>query len=217
MHTIVLQDDPELLRTLERGILRRSGLRLVLAATSDEVVARSQRDSPAIVILDRDIPGGSPVALVDTLRALPVPPVCLIVDDEFVLDIDDGGEPRRAPIQDSICRRLGLTGRGAMRQPLRCAVRVHSEDECRRGTTRDISSSGAFVVTRAPFETERGVEVRLGALGERSVAGRVVRSVAPSSAPDCLPGMAIQFDDADRLSAADMEASISAAMARVKE
>ena len=217
MHTIVLQDDPELLRTLERGILRRSDLRLVLAATSDEVVARSQRDSPAMVILDRDIPGGSPVALVDTLRALPAPPECVIVDDEFVLDIDDGGKTRRTPIQDSICRRLGLTGRGATRQPLRCTARVRSADECRQGTTRDISVSGAFVVMRTPYETERDVEVRLGALGERVVSGRVVRSVEPSSAQDCLPGMAIQFHEADRLSAADMEASISATVARVKE
>ena len=217
MQTILLQDEPELLRALERGILRRSDLRLVLAATSTELLERSRRESPDMVILDHDIPGGASGRLVDALHSLPVPPACLIVESDAAMDVSEIGEPRRAPIQDSICRRLGLAGRGAGRQPLRCATRVLWQGECLHGTTRDISRSGTFVVTRTPLARARKVELQMRALPGRRLTGHVVRSVALSPEQDRLPGMGICFEIEHHLTAAEMETVLSDEAARVQE
>ena len=67
---LVVDDDLPIL-TLMRSLLREFGFETLTAATGPQALEVSQRDSPALVLVDRHMPGMSGDDLVRALRALP--------------------------------------------------------------------------------------------------------------------------------------------------
>ncbi|MFQ5719793.1 MAG: PilZ domain-containing protein [Acidobacteriota bacterium] len=209
MRTILVQDDPGLLRTLEQGVLRRSSLKLLLARDRGDLLHRSRVESPDLVILDGNGPEDDTSDLIAALKALPAHPQCVVVELDRTPPGSRTDPVSGAAIQATICDGLGLSTRVRERCSAHGSVSVMSRQERRRGTTRDIGPTGAFVITPAPYGTAQTVELRLRALQSRGVPGRVVRSVPPAADRSHLPGMAICFDTGQELTAAEMETIVS--------
>ncbi len=67
---LVVDDDVPIL-VLMRSLLREFGFEPVTAATGQQALEITRRDSPALVLVDRHMPGMSGDDLVRELRALP--------------------------------------------------------------------------------------------------------------------------------------------------
>lgn len=112
--TVLVADDDPLVRTVLRMALSGMGCGVLEARTAAEVVGLDDAVEIDLVILDLNMPGGTPVESLDALAARPRPPRVLLLSGEDapeLLDRVDGFA--RKPVELGDFTRLveGLLGR----------------------------------------------------------------------------------------------------------
>lgn len=86
MHLLVVDDEPRLLAMLERG-LAAQGFEVVSASSADRALALARADTPAMAILDVNMPGPDGFELLEALRGLaPGIPVIMLTARSDVED-----------------------------------------------------------------------------------------------------------------------------------
>jgi Tfp pilus assembly protein PilZ len=193
MRTILLEDDPILFRGLECSLLRREELRIVTAGSPEALLESSRRERPDLVVLRDTGDASSAPDIVEQIEAIPDSPPCVL----------SAAKPDREALLARIHEHLDLPARRAPRRRCRLRVRSTRGDDQRTGITRDLSEAGVFVAMDDPFELSSDILLAFKGHGMRQavkVGGRVVRSVPPAPGSERLPGMAVRFNDEERLS-----------------
>lgn len=209
MTKILIVDEAEIFLKLERSFLRRSGFDLQVAGNSDDLVSKARQNRPDLVLLHSKgqaercgIPcarrlkadpatAGIPVILIRSAGAVPVGtdlPCDRLLDEPVGID----------ELLEAISSLTGLCRRMQRRVPASLSVEIRSEGSLLRGRTKDLSSSGLFILTRQPLETGVAVNVEVSVPGARggslvTASGIVVRGVPDNPASYLIPGNAIQL------------------------
>lgn len=215
MSRIVLVEDSEVLRELERSFVSRADCALVTAKTGPELLEAVRRERPALVLLDVNPTGADGLSLCRAikddpqLRATPVVFVSLPIEHDRCREAGaDGFVSRpasRARLLEALRRFVPAVERSSDRVPVVLRVDYrgrHGQEGF--GFTKDLSAEGLFLKTRERFELAEVLELvfSLPVPGGRSIraAGRVVRNADAGADPHAVAGAGIAFH---RLSAGD--------------
>lgn len=225
MKTILLHDDPHLLRQIEGSLICREGLRLVLASDSHGLPDQSRRLRPDLVVLSSQGLQGSISKVLTDLDRLADRPDCLVVvsvqsatDTAALPHLSTTGYEAGIVTQvdrlpERVGQHLGLATRKAPRQTCRMAVRISVGSEVLNGTSRDLSATGLFVSLAPPLPQLDRVALHLKGKRRRKpvhLAGSIVRRVSPRADAFRLSGLAVRFDDSHRLPQKRLEELVSA-------
>lgn len=92
---LVVEDDPNLLKTLEYN-LRREGYEVVTAADGSQAVAAARRDSPALIVLDVMLPEMSGFEVCRIVRQTMTVPILMLTargdETDRVIGLDVGAD-----------------------------------------------------------------------------------------------------------------------------
>jgi uncharacterized protein (TIGR02266 family) len=212
MARILIVDEAELFRRLERTFLRRAGFDLHAASTPEDLLTKARALRPDLILLHARRAGGRcGVPCARTLGQDPATasiPVVLVTEPGTTPPADLAARITLVPspvdprqLAETVCRRLGTVARGAARHPVRVAVRVRSEEGTLRGLTKDLSAEGLFLPTPRPPAAGARVRVRVTLpRGEQDAEvvdadGIVVRSIPDDPGSYLVPGAGLRFVD----------------------
>jgi PilZ domain-containing protein len=213
--TVLLQDEPALLKGLEQTFMRRDEIRLTLVSDAPAALARAAGDPGALAVIlethDDLAPGAAAgsAGRVEPRRRCVV--FCTCTPPAAHVEADQSGLPAPASGEaflDLIRSRLGVVARQFERRVCRLHAEARAGGAVFRGVSRDLSRSGVFLVGGEPFADGEAVRVSLRA-GRRGpvieALGRVSRSIrARDGGPAA--GMAVCFAPESRLRADQVDA-----------
>lgn len=225
MKTIIATFSPELAQHLERDVLRRSDIHLVIARSLAELLDRMHSQRADLCFVGRGMGDGGPgqalAAIRGDRRTAHVPVVLVLGPGERPAELrrSDFDEVLELPPQPGalsllLARFLGIALREGERFPVR--VHVFSEGPAEGqeasgdgpppsqylGTTVDLSEVGLLLKTRRPLPVGERLALRFalpGHPGELDMRARVVRLDEQGFAPEAGVGLCFEaLSEVDR-------------------
>jgi uncharacterized protein (TIGR02266 family) len=213
MTKVLIVDEAEILLKLERSCLRRSGIDLQVAGNTEDLVFKARQNAPDLVVLHSK--GQGELCGTDCVRRLKADPATAGIPVVLIRPADSSPEGTPFPCErilkeplllgdlpEAISSLTGVRPRIEPRVQVCLPVEIRSEHSTLHGRTKDLSSSGLFILTQRPMETGLAVQVEVSVPGTRGPSvvtsrGIVVRGVRDNPASYLVPGNAIRLLELD--------------------
>ena len=213
-NNLLLADDPEILKAMERSIFTREGFLLTITGSGQEALEIIADQDPLLAILNldmRDLNGDLCCRQVKDDPVLRATPIILTARPNQKNELERCGrsgcdEILNKPIDGQnlialACRLLNIVHRAPPRYAVRLDARIaHHGGKPASGRILNLHAGGAFVQTKNlhPVETRLTLFVDIpGSAGSLTFQGRVAWVNHPEwiKNPRLPPGMGIQFLD----------------------
>jgi CheY-like chemotaxis protein len=205
MVKILLVDDMKNFLDLEISFLRRKDCQIITAADGFEALKYTKLEKPDIIILDHEMPKMTGIECARIIKnddALKKIPIIMISSSNKQEEAFRAGvnEFVKKPLgEDSFLRELkkfiDIADREDTRMPLTLEVDYDFNGTKITAWTRDISKSGAFLISGDTFSVGSSVDlvIKLDEKKSVKVKGEVVREMREEEGGHLVTGMGFKF------------------------